>query len=102
MDITDLLVFTHKNKASDLHLSANNPPVIRIQGDMIPYKSPPLPANELKQMLFSIMTEQQRSEYEREYELDFAISIGDSRFRVNAFNTLNGPAAVLRTIPTEI
>jgi len=103
MDITDLLVFTQKNKASDLHLSAGSPPIMRIQGDMVPYKADPLTALVLKDMLHSVMTEQQRSDYERDFEIDFAISLGENyRFRVNAFNTLNGPAAVMRTIPTEI
>jgi twitching motility protein PilT len=104
MEITDLLIFTDKNKASDLHLSTNNPPVLRIHGEMTPYKdSGPLSADEVKRMLYSIMTEQQRAEFERDLEIDFAISLGkDMRFRVNAFNTLNGPAAVLRTIPTKI
>lgn len=103
MDITDLLIFTQKNKASDLHLSAGNPPILRMSGDMIPHKAADLSADEIKEMLFSIMSEQQRSEYERDLEIDFAISFGDNmRFRVNAFNTLNGAAAVLRTIPTEI
>jgi twitching motility protein PilT len=103
MEITDLLVFTQKNKASDLHLSTSNPPILRIHGEMVPYKSPPLTTDDIKRMLYSIMTEQQRSDYERDFEIDFAISFGsDMRFRVNAFNTLNGPAAVLRTIPNRI
>lgn len=103
MEITDLLVFTQKNKASDLHLSTANPPILRINGDMMPYKGAPLTVDDVKRMLYSIMTEQQRSDYERDFELDFAISFGaDMRFRVNAFNTLNGPAAVLRVIPNRI
>lgn len=103
MEITDLLVFTDKQKASDLHLSASNPPILRIHGEMVPYKSDPLSIDAVKQMLFSVMTEQQRTEYERDLEIDFAISFGkDMRFRVNAFNTLNGPAAVMRTIPSKI
>lgn len=103
MEITDLLIFTQKNKASDLHLSTSNPPILRIHGDMVPYKSSPLTTDDIKRMLYSVMTEQQRSEYERDFEIDFAISFGeDMRFRVNAFNTLNGPAAVMRTIPNRI
>ncbi|MDX1975305.1 MAG: type IV pilus twitching motility protein PilT [Rickettsiales bacterium] len=103
MEVTDLLVYTQKNNASDLHLSSNNPPILRIHGDMTPHKSPPLKSEEVKALLYSVMTEQQRSDYERDLELDFAISFGDDmRFRVNAFNTLNGPAAVFRTIPTRI
>jgi len=103
MEITDLLVFTQKNNASDLHLASANPPILRIHGEMMPYKSPPLTSDDIKRMLYSIMTEQQRADYERDFEIDFAISFGDDmRFRVNAFNTLNGPAAVLRTIPNRI
>lgn len=103
MDITDLLVLTKKNNASDLHLASGNPPILRINGEMVQHKAPPVSADELKTMLYSIMSDTQRAEYERELEIDFAISFGDNmRFRVNAFTTLNGPSAVLRTIPTEI
>jgi twitching motility protein PilT len=103
MEITDLLVFTQKNNASDLHLSTTNPPILRINGEMVTHQAPPLTSDDIKQMLHSIMTEQQRSDYEREFELDFAISFGENmRFRVNAFNTMNGPAAVLRSIPNRI
>ena len=103
MEITDLLVFTQKNKASDLHLSANSPPLLRLHGEMVAYKSDPLTASDINQMLHSIMTEPQRAEYERDLEIDFAISFGkDLRFRVNAFNTLNGAAAVLRAIPNKV
>jgi len=103
MDITDLLVLTKKNNASDLHLAAGNPPILRTYGDMVPHNSEPLTVENIKNMIYSIMTEQQRSEYERDLEIDFAISFGNNmRFRINAFNTLAGPAAVLRTIPTEV
>jgi twitching motility protein PilT len=103
MDITDLLVATQKNKASDLHLSATNPPIMRVNGDMLPIESPPLQGDEIKTMLFSIMSDQQRAEFERDMELDFSISFGaDMRFRVNAFNNLTGAAAVFRTIPTKV
>ncbi len=103
MEITDLLMATHKNKASDLHLSAKNPPIMRVHGDMLPLDMPALTAEEVKTMLFAIMTDQQRSDYESELELDFSISFGsDMRFRVNTFNTIYGAAAVFRTIPTKI
>ncbi len=70
---------------------------------MVPLKVPPLTPDMIKSMLYSIMSEKQRSAYERDFELDFSISFGENmRFRVNAFNTLNGPAAVFRTIPTRI
>jgi twitching motility protein PilT len=103
MEITDLLMATHQNKASDLHLSARNPPIMRVHGDMLPLDMPPLDSEQIKNMIHSIMTEQQRSEYERNLEMDFSISFNDDmRFRVNAYNTIYGAAAVFRTIPTKI
>jgi twitching motility protein PilT len=103
MEITDLLMATHKNKASDLHLSTRNPPIMRVNGDMLPLDMPPLDGEEVKRMLYSIMTDQQRSDYEQELDLDFSISFAsDMRFRVNTFNTIYGAAAVFRTIPTKI
>ncbi len=103
MDITELLSFSKRNNASDLHLSASNPPLVRIHGDMLPMKTPPLNDEQVKQLLYSIMTEQQRAIFEREFEIDFAVSFGENmRFRVNVFNTINGPAAVLRDIPTRV
>lgn len=103
MEVTDLLISTVKNGASDLHLSATNPPLMRVDGDMMPINAPALSPDEVKTMLYSIMTEQQRSEYERDLETDFSISFGEEmRFRVNAFNSINGPGAVFRTIPTKV
>ena len=103
MEITELLAFTMQSKGSDLHLSSGNPPLLRISGDLKPLKSPPLSGDEVKAILYSIMTEEQRSDYEEERDLDFAIAFGESaRFRVNAFNINRGPAAVFRTIPTVI
>lgn len=103
MQITDLLMATHKNKASDLHLSTRNPPIMRVHGDMLPLDMPPLDADQIKTMIYSIMTEQQRSIYERDLELDFSITFSEEmRFRVNVFNTIYGAAAVFRTIPTKI
>lgn len=103
MDITELLVETQKKGASDLHLSSTNPPIIRLHGEMTPLLPDPLLPEQIKHMLYAIMTEQQRTEYERDLEIDFSISFGEHmRFRVNAFNTLYGPAAVFRTIPTKI
>lgn len=103
MEVTDLLIYTQRNKASDLHLSPNNPPILRVNGEIVAYKAPPISGDEVKRMLYSIMTEQQRSDFERDLELDFAISFGENmRFRVNAFNTLNGTAAVMRSIPPTV
>src|SRR5690606_21689533 len=80
-----------------------NPPIIRVDGDLRRVKSEPLQSDNIKAMLYSVMTEEQRAEYEREQELDFAISFGENaRFRVNGFTNRLGSAAVFRIIPTKI
>lgn len=103
MEITELLKFTLDNKASDLHLSANNPPIVRIDGELQRIKTDTLTSDHIRGMLFSVMTEEQRAIYERDLEMDFAISFGaDARFRVNGFTNRVGSAAVFRVIPTKI
>ncbi len=103
MDITQLLAFTMQNEASDLHLSPKNPPIIRAHGDLKRIKAEPLESDDIRSMIYAVMTEDQRAEFERELELDFAIALGEkARFRVNAFTTRTGTAAVFRTIPSLI
>ena len=103
MEITDLLAFAQQNKASDLHLVGGKEPMARIDGGLRPIKTGDLSADTVKNMIYSIMTEEQRSEYEAEKEIDFAIAFGaESRFRVNAYTTITGPAAAFREIPTKI
>lgn len=103
MDLTQLLAFTMQNKASDLHLSAGNPPVIRVHGIMKRIKAEALSSDDIRTMLYSVMTEDQRSEFEKNMELDFAIALGEkARFRVNGFTSRLGSCAVFRTIPTEV
>ena len=103
MDITQLLKFTLDNGASDLHLSGGNPPIIRIDGTLQRVKADALKNDDIRQMLYSIMTEDQRADYERDLEIDFAVSFGkDARFRVNGFTNRVGAAAVFRVIPTKI
>jgi twitching motility protein PilT len=104
MDITDLLAYTKQQGASDLHLSSGNNAILRIRGEMTPIRTmPPLEPEIIKDMLYSVMNDQQRSKYEAELEIDFSIAFGShARFRVNAFNTMHGPAAVFRTIPTRV
>ncbi len=103
MDITQLLAFSTQNDASDLHLSSNHPPIIRVHGSLKRLKYDNLTSDDIRTMLYSVMTEDQRAEYENNLELDFAISFGENaRFRVNAFNTRQGVAAVFRAIPYEI
>jgi len=92
-----------QNKASDLHLSAGNPPIIRVSGLMKRVKADPLGSDDIRTMLYSVMTEEQRADYEKNMELDFAIALGEkARFRVNGFTNRLGSAAVFRTIPTVI
>lgn len=103
MDITQLLAFVMQNSASDLHLSAASPPIVRVHGTMKRLKAEPLTSDNIRGMLYSVMTDDQRAEYEKNLELDFAISFGEkARFRVNAFNTRTGTAAVFRTIPSVV
>tara|TARA_R110000868_G_scaffold53617_2_gene167992 strand:+ start:1802 stop:2956 length:1155 start_codon:yes stop_codon:yes gene_type:complete len=103
MEITELLAFAQKNKASDLHIVSRKEPMARIDGGLKPIKTGDLDADTVKNMIYSVMTEEQRSEYESEKEIDFAIAFGeDSRFRVNAYTTTNGSAAAFREIPTKI
>lgn len=103
MDLTELLAFAKKNDASDLHLSSNNPPLLRVNGDIKPLRVGALTADEVLAMIYSVMTEKQRSEFEESLELDFSVHFGEeSRYRVNAYNTMTGPAAAFRNIPTSI
>ena len=103
MDIAQLLAFSAKNKASDLHLSAGLPPMIRIHGDMRRINVPPLKHEDVHSMVYDIMSDAQRKVYEENLEVDFSFEIpGLSRFRVNAFNQNRGASAVFRTIPSKV
>ncbi|MCK5917869.1 MAG: type IV pilus twitching motility protein PilT [Cocleimonas sp.] len=103
MDITQLLAFSVKNKASDLHLSAGQSPIIRVDGDMRRVNLPVLAHKEVHSMVYDIMNDKQRKAYEEKWETDFSFEIpGVARFRVNAFNQNRGAAAVFRTIPSDI
>lgn len=103
MDLTQLLAFTMQNDASDLHLSAGSPPIIRVSGLLKRVKADPLSSDDIRTMLYSVMTEDQRAEYEKNMEIDFAIALGEkARFRVNGFTSRLGASAVFRTIPTEV
>lgn len=103
MDISDLLAFSVKNKASDLHLSAGLPPMIRVHGDIRKINLPALTATEAHDMVYDIMSDAQRKVYEETLECDFSFEIQNlARFRVNAFNQNRGAGAVFRTIPSVI
>ncbi|MFA6120385.1 MAG: type IV pilus twitching motility protein PilT [Sideroxydans sp.] len=103
MDITELLAFGVKNKASDLHLSAGLPPMIRVHGDMRRINLPPMEHKEVHAMVYDIMNDGQRKHYEENKEVDFSFEVPNlARFRVNAFIQNRGAAAVMRTIPSKI
>ena len=103
MDIAELLAFSVKNKASDLHLSAGLPPMIRVDGDIRRINVPAFDNKTLHALIYDIMSDKQRKDYEEFLEVDFSFEIpGLARFRVNAFNQNRGCGAVFRTIPTEI
>ncbi len=103
MEITELLAFAIQTGASDLHLSGGSPPVLRIDGGLRRIKADPLNGDTIRTMIHTLMSEAQRARYEAELEHDFSIAFGaDARFRVNAFTSKDGAAAVFRAIPTVI
>jgi twitching motility protein PilT len=103
MDISELLAFSVKNKASDLHLSAGLPPMIRVHGDVRRINLPPMEHKDVHAMVYDIMNDGQRKFYEENLECDFSFAIPNlARFRVNAFVQQRGAGAVMRTIPSKV
>ena len=103
MDISQLLAFSVKNGASDLHLSAGVPPMIRVDGDVRRINVPAMEHRQVHEMVYDIMNDKQRKDYEEFLETDFSFEIpGLARFRVNAFIQNRGAGAVFRTIPSKI
>ena len=103
MDVTELLSFSVKNKASDLHLSSGMPPLIRVDGKMRKIDVPALDHKAVHDMIYDIMNDKQRKAYDEYLETDFSFEVPDlARFRVNAFNHHRGAAAAFRTIPSEV
>jgi twitching motility protein PilT len=103
MDITELLAFSAKQGASDLHLSAGLPPMIRVDGDVRRINLPALSHKEVHGLVYDIMNDKQRKDYEEFLETDFSFEVpGVARFRVNAFNQNRGAGAVFRTIPSKV
>lgn len=103
MDITELLAFSVQHEASDLHLSTGTPPSIRVDGDVRKLNIPAFDAKDVNALVYDIMNDRQRKEYEENLEVDFSFEVPNlARFRVNAFNQNRGPAAVFRTIPSKI
>ncbi|PTD96637.1 type IV pilus twitching motility protein PilT [Pseudothauera lacus] len=103
MDITELLAFSVKNSASDLHLSAGLPPMIRVHGDVRRINLPPMEHKDVHAMVYDIMNDSQRKQFEETLECDFSFAVPNlARFRVNAFNQNRGAGAVFRTIPSKV
>ena len=103
MDITELLAFSAKQGASDLHLSSGLPPMIRVDGDVRRINLPPLEHQEVHSLIYEIMNDKQRKDFEEFLETDFSFEVpGVARFRVNAFNQNRGAGAVFRTIPSKV
>ncbi|HEV8237692.1 MAG TPA: type IV pilus twitching motility protein PilT [Gemmatimonadaceae bacterium] len=103
MDIAELLAFSVKNKASDLHLSAGLPPMIRVHGDIRRINLPPMEHEDVHSMIYDIMTDAQRKIYEENLECDFSFAVPNlARFRVNSFVQQRGAAAAFRTIPSKV
>ena len=103
MDITELLGFSVKQGASDLHITAGMPPLIRVDGDIRRINVPEMDQKEVHSLIYEIMNDKQRKDYEEFLETDFSFEIPNlARFRVNAFMQNRGSAAVFRTIPSEV
>ncbi len=103
MEISELLAFAHKNGASDLHISSGLPPMIRVDGDIRKINLPNTDSETVQKMIFDIMNDKQRKNFEEFLECDFSFELPNiARFRVNAFNQGRGPAAVFRTIPSIV
>jgi twitching motility protein PilT len=103
MDISKLLTFSVKEGASDCHISASEPPMIRIHGDLKKLDHPPLTPDETHALIYDMMNDSQRKNFEEKRECDFSFELGDiARFRVNVFVQQRGLGAVFRNIPTTI
>jgi twitching motility protein PilT len=91
------------NGASDLHLTTGSPPRLRVNGEIVRVKTPPLSAADTKRLVYQILTEEQKNEFEKNLELDLSFGIkGLARFRCNVFYSRGGVAAVFRLIPSII
>ena len=103
MQITDLLAFSVKNKASDLHISTGLPPMIRVHGDVRRINLPAANQEQVFDMITDVMNDNQRKIFQQNLETDFSFELPNiARFRVNAFMSNRGPAAVFRTIPSTV
>jgi twitching motility protein PilT len=101
--IHDLLKFAIEKKASDIHFSAAEVPAVRVDGEIHRLEAPPLTNDDAKRLAYSMMQEKQRTNFENNFETDFAISFrGLARFRVNVYTQSRGIGVVMRQIPTRV
>src|ERR671937_2411922 len=103
MTLSDLLKKMLEMGGSDLHITTNSPPQVRVHGHLSPLDLPQLTPAETKQLAYSVMTDAQKHRFEESFELDFSFGVkGLSRFRANIFNQRGAVGAVFRAIPYEI
>ena len=103
MDITEILTLSAKQGASDLHISTGLPPMIRVDGELHRTNLPLLTHQQVHSLIYQIMNNKQKKEFEEFLDIDFSFSVPDvARFRVHIFHQNRGYAAVFRTIPTQI
>jgi twitching motility protein PilT len=103
MEIHDLLLTCVKKKASDLHLSEKEPPLLRIDGRLIRTEFPVLVRETLKKMIYAILTDMQKEKFEKELELDFSLALPElDRFRVNVHMQKGTVEAAFRRVPLTI
>jgi twitching motility protein PilT len=103
LTLSDLLKRMLEMAGSDLHITTNTPPQIRVHGHLVPLDLPQLTPSETKQLAYSVMTDAQKHRFEETFELDFSFGLkGLARFRANVFNQRGATAVVLRLIPFEI
>ncbi|MGH9669807.1 MAG: type IV pilus twitching motility protein PilT [Terriglobales bacterium] len=101
--LSDLLKKMLEMSGSDLHITTNSPPQIRVHGHLTPLDMPPLTPAETKQLAYSVLTDAQKHRFEENLELDFSFGLkGLARFRGNCFNQRGATGAVFRVIPFEI
>jgi twitching motility protein PilT len=103
MDLKELLKLTIQNRASDLHLTENSSPVLRIDGKLVYTDHKPLTKDELKKSIYSILSDDQKEKFERDRELDFSLALeGMERFRVNVHIQRGSVEAAFRRIPINV
>ncbi|MBS0236241.1 MAG: type IV pilus twitching motility protein PilT [Proteobacteria bacterium] len=102
MDLMSLVNHAREHNASDIHISSNHPPMLRVMGDISYLNVPPLTQNDVMQILKSSFNDAQMERYQRDFELDSSIEVGKNLYRVNAYYTNNGPSIALRVIPEHI